>query len=71
MEFRVIGIPQSFIETKKTLSASEVIERKINEMAQQGYEYVGVVSTSSEVHYGCCCCKKMYYKYENQLVFKR
>ena len=54
MEFRVIGIPQSFIETKKTLSASEVIERKINEMAQQGYEYVGVVSTSSEVHYGCC-----------------
>ena len=71
MTFKVVSVPQSFYESKKTLTAGQAIEQKINEMAAQGYEYVGVVLSSSEVHSGCLCCKQVYAKYENQLVFKK
>lgn len=71
MTFKVISVPQVFYEDKKTLRAGDSIEKKINEMAEQGYEFVNVVVTSSEVHSGCLCCKQVYYRYENQLVFKK
>ena len=71
MEFKVISLPQVFYEDKKTGKAGQRIEGYINEMAEQGYEYVGVIVSSSEVHTGICCCKQVHYRYENQLVFKR
>lgn len=69
MTFKVVSVPQVFYEDKKTLKAGEAIEKKINEMAEAGYEFVNVVITSSEVHTGCCCWKQVHYRYENQLVF--
>ena len=71
MEFKVVRMPQHFYEDKKSLSADQAIEKLINDMAAQGYEYVGVVVSSSEVHSGCCCFKKVGFRYDNQLVFKR
>lgn len=71
MSYKVVSIPQVFYEDKKTGKANQRIEALINEMAEQGYEYAGVIVSSSEVHSGCCCCKQVGYRYENQLVFKK
>lgn len=69
--YKIVSIPQCFYEDRKTGTAGQRIEALINEMVNQGYEYVGVVVTSSVVHGGCCCCKTAVSKFENQLVFKK
>ena len=71
MQFKIISLPQTLYEDKKSGTAGQRIEKYINDMAAEGYEYVGVIRTSSEVHSGCCCCKQVGYRYENQLVFKK
>lgn len=71
MTYKVIRMPQTFYEDKKSLSSDQAIEAKIQEMANAGYEYVGSLTTSSEIHEGCCCCKRMYNRYDNQLIFKK
>lgn len=70
MTYKVVRVPQHFYEDKKSLSADEAIQKVMNDMGANGYEYVGVVVSSSEIHSGCCCCKKVAYRYDNQLVFK-